>query len=180
MDLSENEIVISMALYNFLFTDQLSFNDYVEEDIATAKFNVIKYPDNLGIKIKLNVTDIKTSEVFFNNREFIITGVIMDPNPGGETTQEYIIHADKTVFKDIGKLALRNDWTLVKLNGDEDETLELLNNLRDKYNIVTDFNIPNQSMTTNRQRNLGYTFWFGIIMAILTILIMISLISSAL
>lgn len=179
MDLSENEIVISMDLYNFLFTDQLSFNDYVEEDIATAKFNVIKYPDNLGIKIKLNVTDIKTSEVFFNNREFIITGVIMDPNPGGETTQEYIIHADKTVFKDIGKLALRNDRTLVKLNGDEDETLELLNNLRDKYNIVTDFEYS-QPIYDNEQtqRNLGYTFLvFGIIMAILTILIMISLIS---
>lgn len=103
----------------------------------------------------------------------------MDPNPGGETTQEYIIHADKTVFKDIGKLALRNDRTLVKLNGDEAETLELLNNLRDKYNIVTDFEYS-QPIYDNEQtqRNLGYTFLvFGIIMAILTILIMISLIS---
>ena len=179
IDLKSNEIIISMNLYNMLFNNELVFNEYIGFDEVTSMYIAKKYPSKINKKIKLKVQNKENDSIVFENVEFTIVGVAMSNIPNMIENNYFQIYLDNETMIEHVKSDFHNSVTLLKLSDDYQSNYKLLTKLRREYNVVTD-TIYSRFIYDNEQfqRNLGITFWmFALIMAIITTLSIISLIS---
>ncbi len=177
LTLLPSEIIVSMDLYNRLFNNEISFDDFIGFD--SNGFFAKKSPQKLGAKIKLNVSLKENNQTIFTDQEFIIAGVKMTRILVPDNTFDYSIYVNNMILKECAKFGYKNNRTLLKLNGNEKSDYSLLTTLRKQYDVVTEFEYSRPIYDNEQmQKNIGNTFLvFGIITALMTVLIMISLIS---
>lgn len=178
LSLNADEIVIPAGLYNQVFDDEISYNEFIRSDYdpetGRSVYTVQKYPAHLGDSIRLTVS---RGMNVISEKTYKIAGVLMETN---------YVTTDGTVVLGSDGMAelmdgfLRTDKVLLNVQGLRAGTIRrLLNTLRQEYGIKT--NSPySQTVYENEllQKILGYAFLIiGVIMIIVTLLVVVSLIS---
>lgn len=74
---NENEIYISLSLYNLIFNEYSDFNYYIEKT-GFRKYQIKNIPSHIGEKISLDIIDYYFNDYSLNYDELIIKGVILD------------------------------------------------------------------------------------------------------
>lgn len=177
LTISPKEIVVTSDLYNLIFQEDLTYEEYIGNN---GEAFLKKIPSHLGDCVKLNIQEIDSKNTIYKDEAFTVAGVIIEPTdllPDGSMPQNYNIYAHQDVLLQLAEHGYSNTYSLLKL-GDYKESLSLLQDLREK-NVLTEFTYS-QPIYDNEQmqRNIGFTFVvFGVVLAIITVLITISLIS---
>lgn len=163
--------------YNLVFQENLTYEDYIgHSDDEFLK----QIPSHLGDSVKLSIHSTELQSNIYTDETFTVAGVIIKPavpSPDGGMAKMYGLYAHQNILLNLAEYGYSNTYSLVRL-GNYKETLTMLKELREK-NIVTEFT-HSQPIYDNEQmqRNIGYTFVvFGVVLAVITVLITISLIS---
>ncbi|MDX9807035.1 MAG: ABC transporter ATP-binding protein/permease [Acholeplasma sp.] len=169
VNVSTNDVYITSDLYNKLFAEQISFSEYLQYDMMTDTYTVLKYPNNIGKPIQLKVFDLESKNLV--DKTFTLKGVIMDPFAFG--SNNFRIYANTTDIESMVHIDFVNNLTIFKLTGSLSKDKVLLNELRKDNNVAVNhfYSIPIYD-NEQFQRNLGTTFLiFGIISGIVTVLV---------
>ena len=76
---NENEIYISLSLYNQIFNEYSEFDYYVNK-IGFRKYEINNYPKHIGEKISFEMLDYYFKDYSLNYSELVIKGIILDEN----------------------------------------------------------------------------------------------------
>lgn len=74
---NNNEIYISLALYNLIFNEYSNFDYYIEK-VGFKKYRIKNIPKHIGESISLNIIDYYFDSYNLNYDELIIKGIIFD------------------------------------------------------------------------------------------------------
>ena len=97
----ENEVYISLSLYNLIFDEYSSFDYYIDK-VGFRKYQIKNYPTHIGESISLDILDYYFSDYNLNFDNLTIKGIILDEY-GSNYSGGILISSNK--YCDIYELA---------------------------------------------------------------------------
>ncbi len=77
---NENEIYLTLPLYNMAFKETKSLDYYIQNDPFTRQIQVLNYASHIDEEVSIEIKDKAFNDYHFKNHKYIFKGILLDKN----------------------------------------------------------------------------------------------------